>query len=154
MTTMKTDGAVIPKAFAPNNPSSRDRAAERGARGMTDYIHSMIATRTSAVRVFGKSMYTFAGGWAVAVALLWIAEIQQHLSRQGAAPPQYAAATVVTGIIPALLIALIGLMINRWSGRAPDDAMQRREWWHAFWWSAVPNALLLITVWVMIQEAW
>ena len=47
----------------------------------------------------------------------------------------------------------VGVIINRWTGPAPDGALQRREWWHAFWWSAVPNLLLLITVWVMIQEA-
>ena len=50
-------------------------------------------------------------------------------------------------------MAFTGSIINRWAGPAPDSTMQRREWWHAFWWSVVPTALLLATVWVMIQES-
>ena len=98
-------------------------------------------------------MHTFSAGWVVAVAWLWIAELQQHLLRQGVPPPNYGAATVLTGVVPGALIALLGLAITRWTGRAPDERLSRREWWHAFWWSAVPNALLFVTVWVMIQEA-
>jgi hypothetical protein len=114
----------------------------------------MIASsRTSAVRVFGKSMHTLSGGWVVAVAWLWIAEIQQHVLRQGVPPPSYAMNTMLLGLVPAALIACTGVIINRWTGPAPNGALQRREWWHAFWWSAVPNVMLLITVWVMIQEA-
>jgi hypothetical protein len=29
--------------------------------------------------------------------------------------------------------------------------LQRREWRIAFWWAAVPNAMLLLTVYVMIE---
>ena len=54
---------------------------------MTDYSYFMVAApRTSAVRVFGKSMHTLAAGWILSVAWLWIAEIQQHLLREGVAP--------------------------------------------------------------------
>jgi hypothetical protein len=113
----------------------------------------IVSSRTSAVRVFGKSMHTLSGGWVVAVAWLWIAEIQQHVLRQGVPPPSYAMNTMLLGLVPAALIACMGVIINRWTGPAPNGAMQRREWWHAFWWSAVPNVMLLITVWVMIQEA-
>jgi len=121
---------------------------------MTHYAYLMVAApRTSAVRVFGKSMHTLAAGWIISVAWLWIAEVQQHLLRQGVAPPGYALNTLVLGLIPAALIALTGRMINRWAGPAPDNSMQRREWWHAFLWSVVPTALLLATVWVMIQES-
>src|SRR5215831_15257463 len=121
---------------------------------MTDYSYFMVAApRTSAVRVFGKSMHTFAIGWIVSVAWLWVAEIQQHLLRQGVAPPGYALNTLILGLIPAALIALVGKTINRWTGPAPNGSMERREWWHAFLWSVVPTALLLVTVWVMIQEA-
>jgi hypothetical protein len=113
----------------------------------------MIApSRPSAVRVFGKSMHTFSGGWIVAVAWFWSAEVQQFILRQGVPPPQYAIGTMVNGLLPAAVMALAGMAIGRWAGPAPDALSQRREWWHAFWWSAVPNALLLITVWVMIQE--
>ena len=120
---------------------------------MTDYLHFMVAPRTSAVRVFGKSMHTFAAGWILSVAWLWIAEIQQHVLRQGVAPPGYALSTLVLGLIPAGIIALTGKVINRLVGPAPDEAMERREWWHAILWSVVPTALLLGTVWVMIQES-
>jgi len=98
-------------------------------------------------------MHTFSAGWVLAVAWLWIAGVQQHFQREGVPPPNYAITTVLSGLIPAVLIAGVGMMINRWAGPAPDESLQRREWWHAFWWSAVPNVLLLITVWVMIQEA-
>ena len=113
----------------------------------------IVPSRPSAVRVFGKSMHTFSAGWVVSVAWLWIAEVQQHLLRQGVAPPNYAAATLISGLVPAVLLALAGIALNRWTGPAPDAGLQRREWWHAFWWSFVPNAMLLVTVWVMIQEA-
>jgi hypothetical protein len=120
---------------------------------MTDYLYFMVAPRTSAVRVFGKSMHTFAAGWILSVAWLWIAEIQQYLLREGVAPPGYALNTLILGLIPAALIALVGKSINRWAGAAPDEAMQRREWVHAVMWAVVPTALLLVTVWVMIQES-
>jgi hypothetical protein len=114
----------------------------------------MVASRrTSSVRVFGKSMHTFAAGWIASVAWLWVAEIQQHLLRQGVAPPGYALNTLILGLIPAGLIALVGRTINRWAGPAPTSTMQRREWVAAFLWSVVPTGLLLVTVWVMIQEA-
>ena len=98
-------------------------------------------------------MHTFAVGWIVSVAWLWIAEIQQQLLRQGVAPPGYALSTLVLGLIPAALIALVGKIINRWAGPAPDRSLHRREWWHAWLWSLVPTAILLVTVWVMIQES-
>src|SRR4029078_9586015 len=96
---------------------------------MTDYSYCMVAApRTSAVRVFGKSMHTFAIGWIASVAWLWIAEVQQHLLRQGGAPRGYAVSTLILGLIPAGMIALVGRTINRWAGPAPTGAMQRREW--------------------------
>jgi hypothetical protein len=107
----------------------------------------------SAVRVFAKSMHVLAVGWVAAVAWLWIASLQQHFLRHGFSPDNYGLDTVVSGLIPAAIIALSGVAITRWAGHAPNKFLQRREWWHAFWWSFVPNALLFITVWVMIQEA-
>ena len=121
---------------------------------MTDYSYFMVAARrTSALRVFGKSMHTFAVGWIASVAWLWIAEIQQHLLREGVAPPGYALSTLILGLIPAGLIALLGKTINLLAGPAPDNAMEWREWIHAVLWSVVPTVLLLGTVWVMIQES-
>jgi hypothetical protein len=46
----------------------------------------------------------------------------------------------------------MGWLFAKMTGRAPSPALERREWWHAVWWSLVPNALLLATVWVMLQE--
>ena len=111
------------------------------------------AFRVSGVRVFGKSMHTLAAGWIVAVGWLWLEEIRQHISRQGAAPPDYGVMTLISGAIPAVLMAAAGATMAKWTGPAPDGALERREWWHAFWWSLVPNLQLLVTVWVMIKEA-
>lgn len=113
----------------------------------------IVSSYPSAVRVFVKSMHTLSAGWTVAVAWLWVAEVQQHLLRQGVPPPYYAASTILSGLVPSFLMACVGLILNRWTGPAPHGALQRREWWHAIWWSAVPNLLLFVTVWVMIQEA-
>ena len=52
-------------------------------------------------------MHTFAAGWILSVAWLWIAEIQQHLMREGAPPPAYAASTLMIGLIPAATAALV-----------------------------------------------
>jgi hypothetical protein len=109
--------------------------------------------RTSHVRVFGKSMFTLSAGWFAAIAWLWIAEIQQHVLRHGEPPAEYGQATVTGGILPAVLLGLTGFAIGRATGRAPDPRLERSEWWQAFWWSVVPNALLLSAAWVMIQEA-
>ena len=98
-------------------------------------------------------MHTLSAGWLVSVAWLWIAEVQQHLLRMGIAPPYYGAATIVSGLVPAVLLAWSGVAIGRWAGPPAVSGFDRREWWHAFWWSLVPNLLLLVTVWVMIQEA-
>jgi hypothetical protein len=134
--------------------SSSIVADSKGHAVMTDYAYFMIAPpRTSAVRIFGKSLHTFTAGWILSVAWLWVAEIQQHLLREGAPPSGYAMSTLIVGLIPAILIAFVGHTINRWAGPSPDNASKRREWWHASLWSVVPTALLLATVWVMIQEA-
>lgn len=107
----------------------------------------------SQIRVLGRSMFVFAAGWVGAVAWLWIAELQQYIRRHGEPPPNYAANTMSLGIVPAILLTVLGLLVARWTGRAPHPDLERREWWHAFWWALVPNWLLLGTVWVMIQEA-
>ncbi|MQA30573.1 MAG: hypothetical protein GEU82_12190 [Luteitalea sp.] len=105
----------------------------------------------SAVRVLGKSMYVLAAGWILSIAWLWLAGVQQHVLRRGIAPDHYALGTLIVGFLPVVAIGCAGLGIDRWAGPAPNRWLQRREWIHAFWWSLVPNALLLFTVWVMIQ---
>lgn len=109
--------------------------------------------RTSQIRVFGKSMYTLAAGWIGAIGWLWLAEMQLHLQRHGVPPPEHGVRTLALGVPTALLLALGGWAIGRMAGRAPDPRIEQREWWYSVLWSAVPNALLFFTVWVMIQEA-
>jgi hypothetical protein len=108
---------------------------------------------TSGVRVFGKSMHVLAAGWLLSIVWLWISQLQQYVHRDGVAPAGYAAETLAAGIFPAAVVVLGGMAVERWAGSAPTSAMGRREWHHAFWWSIVPNLLLLLAVYVMIQEA-
>ena len=110
-------------------------------------------TAPSSVRVLGKSMHMLAAGWAAAIGWLWFETLQQHALRHSAPPPDYALATLTGGVMPALVMAIVGWAIARYAGRAPYAKLERREWWHAFWWSVFPNVLLFATVWVMLQEA-
>jgi hypothetical protein len=108
---------------------------------------------TSAIRVLGKSMHVFAIGWLLTVGWLWIAGIQQHAYRHPERPANYALPLIIIGgIFPALFLAFCGWVIGWLSGRAPDSALNRREWWHAFWWAAFPNALMAVTVEIMIRD--
>ena len=126
---------------------------------MADYllphVHEHVVidpNRPSAVRVLGKSMHVLAVGWLGSIGWLWMATLQQSLLRRGTFPPLYALDTLAGGVVPALLMAAIGWLFAKLAGGAPSSPLERREWWHAFWWSFVPNALLLFTVWVMLQE--
>jgi len=98
-------------------------------------------------------MFVFAAGWIISVGWLWAAGFQQHVWRKGAPPPDYGAPILILGVVPSIALALTGVAIGRWTGRAPASDLERREWWHAFWWALVPNWLLLTTVWVMINES-
>src|SRR3954454_21681100 len=115
--------------------------------------HMVDPNAPSGIRVLAKSMHVLATGWVASIVWLWLATLQQHVVRHGLAPAGYAVDTVVSGLIPAIVIALGGVLISRWAAGAPNKYVHRREWWHAFWWSFVPNVLLLVTVWVMLQEA-
>ncbi len=124
--------------------------------GHPDLVHERVSYKrppTSSVRVLGKSMHVLAAGWALSIGWLWVETIQQHLYRHSVAPPYYALDTVASGALPALVMALIGWAIARFAGRAPQIDLERREWWHAFFWTLFPNIMLLATVWVMLQEA-
>src|SRR5262245_13177318 len=112
----------------------------------------MIRRAPSGVRIFGKSMHMFAVGWLLSISWFWIAQVQQHVLRHGVWPPNYGMTTVAEAVLPSAAIVLLGLVIDVWAGRAPTPSITRREWLHAFWWAFAPNALLLFTVWVMIQE--
>jgi hypothetical protein len=113
---------------------------------MTDF------SEPSSVRVFAKSLHWLAAGWTAAIAWLWLAGLRQHLLRRGAFPDDYGAATVIGWLLSAAAIEGAAILIVRWTGRAPRAGLERREWRHAFWWSVVPNALLLATVYVMIES--
>lgn len=112
---------------------------------MTDF------SAPSSVRVFGKSLHLLAAGWMAAMAWLWLAALNQALLRRGAVPEDFGASMLIGGLLSALAIEAVAVMVVRWTGRAPRPGLERREWHHAFWWSAVPNALLFTTVYLMIE---
>jgi len=109
-------------------------------------------TAPSAVRVLGKSMHVLAAGWTLAAGWLWIAMLQQHQLRHEVPPRLLAMDNFIGGAVPALVLAAIGWLFARVAGRAPYAALEGREWRHAVWWSIVPNAMLFLSVWVMLHE--
>jgi hypothetical protein len=114
---------------------------------MTDF------SEPSSVRVFGKSLHWLGAGWMTSIVWLWIAAVRQHLLRQGAMPEDFGASLLIGGILSAAAIEIMAITVVRWTGRAPRPGLERREWQYAFWWSLVPNALLLASVYVMIAAA-
>jgi hypothetical protein len=116
-------------------------------------VHQTLMTDTShpsGVRVFGKSLYMLAGGWAASIVWLWLVGLRQHVYRFGTTPDDFAAALLLAGVVPALALSLLALAFGRMTGRAPTQAQERREWEHAFWWSLFPNVFLLLTAYLMI----
>lgn len=112
----------------------------------------MTPARPSALRVLKKSLHFLSAGWGVSVCWLWIAQIQMNLARYGAAPADYAIGTIIEGVFPAALVELMAVLLDRWMVTAPGIADPRREWRHAFWWTLVPNIMLLGTVYLMTVE--
>jgi hypothetical protein len=104
----------------------------------------------SSIRVFGKSLHVLAAGWTVSVAWLWLAELRQHVRRHDVLPPDYAVATLITGTVAALILEAVAVLFVRWTGGAASSTLERREWHHAFWWSAFPNVMLLYAVYLMV----
>lgn len=109
-----------------------------------------MSERPSALRVFGKSLRMLAVGWALTVGWLWIAELRQHVRRHDALPTDYALATLATGTVAGLVLEGLAAIWMRWTGTAGTEALQRREWQHAFWWAVFPNAMLLYAAYIMI----
>ncbi len=95
-------------------------------------------------------MYVVTWGWVVSVWWLWLAGLRQSMRRQGAMPSDYGVAVLLGGAVVAVALWLVARWMVRWAGLAPEAQLERREWHHAFWWAAVPNALLLGTVYLMI----
>jgi hypothetical protein len=108
----------------------------------------------SAVRIFAKSVHWLAGGWALSVGWIWLAGMRQALVRQGSFPSDWGIATIVAGSLAALLIEGVAVWLIRLAGIAPHAALERREWHHAFWWSVVPNLLLIGTAYLMTIDLW
>jgi hypothetical protein len=104
----------------------------------------------SQVRIFSKSLHLLAVGWFVAVGWLWLAELRQHVRRYDVPPPDYAMATLMSGVLSAVVLEIVALLFVKWTGSASTPTLQRREWHHAFWWSFFPNMMLIYTVYVLI----
>jgi hypothetical protein len=110
--------------------------------------------KPSSVRVFGKSLHFLTAGWVGAVGWLWFAGLEQYVLRNGSAPADFGLSTLAMGVVSAIAIEAAAIGCVRWTGRAPHRWLERQEWHHAFWWSAVPNLLLLATVYLMIVAAY
>lgn len=106
--------------------------------------------RPSGVRIFAKSVHMMALGWLICVLWLWGAGIRQHVRRYETLPPDYGAAVLVSGVAAGVLLELVAFGMTTWTGRAPGAGLERREWYHAFWWALCPNAMLAATIYVMI----
>ncbi len=112
----------------------------------------MTASRPSAVRVFHKSLHFLSAGWLASVWWLWLAEFEQSLRRFATPPEYYGIVTLITGAAPAIVVELCAIWLARWMITAPGIADPRREWHHAFWWTLVPNLMLLGTAYLMILD--
>jgi len=44
------------------------------------------------------------------------------------------------------------MLLGKWMVTAPGIAAPGREWHHAFWWTLVPNLMLIGTAYLMIAE--
>ena len=112
----------------------------------------MTPTRPSALRVLEKSLHVLSVGWGVSVGWVWVAQLQMSISRFGVPPADYAVGTLIGGVFPAAAVELMAVLLDRWMVTAPGRADPRREWHHAFWWTLVPNLLLLGTAYLMTIE--
>jgi hypothetical protein len=111
---------------------------------MTDTSHP------SAVRVFGKSLYMVAGGWATSIIWLWLVGLRQHVVRFGTTPDDFALSLLMAGAIPALALAVLAHSFGKLTGGAPTAMQEKHEWRHAFWWALFPNLFLLATAYTVI----
>jgi hypothetical protein len=101
--------------------------------------------------VFAKSMHLLALGWFLSAGWVWVAGMQQHMLRHGEWPPGYGSRALIQGTLSAVAIEVVALAFVRWAGSAMNRVEERREWHHAFWWALFPNAMLLLTAYLMIQ---
>ena len=109
--------------------------------------------RVSSVRVFGKSLHMLAAGWAASIGWLWVAAVNQQLQRTGTVPGDFGLSLVALGVLSGIVLEITALYVVKLTGAAPLRILQREEWRHAFWWSLVPNALLLAAAYLMVASA-
>ena len=103
--------------------------------------------------MFAKSFHLLAVCWLVCVCWLWVAQIRLQFRRFDRPPEGYAVATLVEGAVPTVAIEGTAIALAILISMVPGAADSRREWLHAFWWTIVPNLLLLGTAYLMILEA-
>jgi hypothetical protein len=111
---------------------------------MTDRAHP------SSVRVFGRSLYMLAAGWAASILWLWLVGLRQHVYRFGTTPDDLALSLLIAGAIPAIALALLARSFGKLTGTAPSALQEKNEWRHAFWWALFPNLILLATAYLLI----
>jgi hypothetical protein len=102
--------------------------------------------------VLAKSLHLMAVGWMASVIWLWDAQIAQNVRRFAVAPDGYGVRTLAEGAVPAILIEAMAIGMAVLIARVPGTGDARREWWHAFWWTVVPNVLVIGTAYLMILE--
>ena len=113
----------------------------------------MTSKNPSGIRVLAKSFHLLAVGWFVCVSWLWVAQIRLQFRRFDTPPEGYAVSTLIDGALPTLAIEGMAIALTIWISKVPGSGDSRREWLHAFWWTLVPNLLLLGTAYLMILEA-
>jgi hypothetical protein len=116
-------------------------------------VHQTTMTNTShpsAVRVFGRSLYMLAGGWAASILWLWLVGLRQQVYRFGTTPDDFALSLLIAGAIPAIALAALARTFGKLTGVAPTAVQEKHEWRHAFWWALFPNLFLLATAYLLI----
>lgn len=104
----------------------------------------------STVRVFGKSLYMLAGGWATSILWLWLVGLRQHVDRFGTTPDDFAVSVLIAGAIPALALTLLARSVGKLTGVRATAAQDKHEWRDAFWWALFPNLVLLSTAYLLM----
>jgi hypothetical protein len=108
--------------------------------------------RPSSIRVLAKSLHLLAVCWLVCVCWLWVAQIRLQFRRFDTPPEGYAVSTLIEGAVPLATIEMMAIALAAAISTVPGPAESGREWLHAFWWTVVPNFLLLGTTYLMILE--
>ena len=102
--------------------------------------------------MLAKSLHLLAACWLVCVCWLWVAQIRLQFRRFDTPPEGYAVSTLIEGAAPLAAIEIMAIALAAAIGTVPGSADSGREWLHAFWWTVVPNFLLLGTTYLMILE--